>query len=121
MPVAAPDVSNAEMKRILQVQDKIIKSLPEVKTVLGKAGRASSATDNSPVNMIETIILLKPKKEWRDGVSKEINNKISVRIGKELFAYSKEDFQLYLNELRNKMTERGLTQEALDEILNEAD
>lgn len=71
MPVAAPDISNAEMKRILQVQDKMIKSVPEVKTVLGKAGRASSATDNSPINMIETIILLKPKSEWRDGVSKE--------------------------------------------------
>jgi hypothetical protein len=63
-------------------------------------------------------------KAWREASlekRKEINNKISVRIGKELFAYSKEDFQLYLNELRNKMTERGLTQEALDEILNEAD
>ena len=81
MPVAAPDVSNAEMKRILQVQDKIIKSLPEVKTVLGKAGRASSATDNSPVNMIETIILLKPKKEWRDGVSKEnIVNELNAKL-----------------------------------------
>jgi Cu(I)/Ag(I) efflux system membrane protein CusA/SilA len=81
MPVAAPDVSNAEMKRILQVQDKIIKSLPEVKTVLGKAGRASSATDNSPVNMIETIILLKPKSEWRDGVSKEnIVNELNAKL-----------------------------------------
>jgi len=63
-------------------------------------------------------------KAWREASlekRKEINNKISVRIGKELFAYSKEDFQLYLNELRNKMTERGLTQETLDEILNEAD
>ena len=81
MPVAAPDVSNAEMKRILQVQDKIIKSLPEVKTVLGKAGRASSATDNSPVNMIETIILLKPKGEWRNGVSKEdIVNELNAKL-----------------------------------------
>ncbi len=83
MPVAAPDVSNAEMKRILQVQDKIIKALPEVKTVLGKAGRASSATDNSPVNMIETIILLKPKREWRNGVIKEdivneLNSKLQI-------------------------------------------
>lgn len=63
-------------------------------------------------------------KAWREASSekrKEINNKISVRIGKELFIYSKEDFRQYLNELRNKMAERGLTQETLDEILNEAD
>ncbi|WP_258539525.1 efflux RND transporter permease subunit [Chitinophaga oryzae] len=48
MPVTLPDISNAEAKRILQVQDKIIKSVPEVEKVLGKAGRASTATDNSP-------------------------------------------------------------------------
>ncbi len=71
MPVTLPDVSNSEIKRILQVQDKIIKSIPEVENVLGKAGRASSATDNSPISMIETIILLKPQKEWRPGKTKE--------------------------------------------------
>ncbi len=71
MPVTLPDVSNAEAKRILQVQDKIIKSVPEVETVLGKAGRASTATDNSPISMIETIIMLKPKSEWRDGITKQ--------------------------------------------------
>lgn len=63
-------------------------------------------------------------KAWRQASSekrKEINNKISVRIGKELFIYSKEAFRQYLDELRNKMAERGLTQETLDEILNEAD
>jgi Cu(I)/Ag(I) efflux system membrane protein CusA/SilA len=52
----------SEVKRILQVQDKIIKSIPEVTHVLGKAGRAT-ATDNSPISMIETIILLKPHNE----------------------------------------------------------
>jgi Cu(I)/Ag(I) efflux system membrane protein CusA/SilA len=71
MPVTLPDVSNSEIKRILQVQDKIIKSFPEVENVLGKAGRASTATDNSPISMIETIILLKPQKEWRPGITKE--------------------------------------------------
>lgn len=70
MPVTLPDVSNEEVKRILQVQDKIIKSVPEVDKVLGKAGRASTATDNSPISMIETIIMLKPKSEWRVGVTK---------------------------------------------------
>ncbi|ARS34533.1 efflux RND transporter permease subunit [Pontibacter actiniarum] len=71
MPVTLPDVSNAEAKRILQVQDKIIKSVPEVDQVLGKAGRASTATDNSPISMIETIIMLKPHSEWREGITKE--------------------------------------------------
>src|SRR5690606_37101731 len=70
MPVTLPDVSNAEIKRILQVQDKIIKSVPEVDKVLGKAGRASTATDNAPMSMIETIIMLKPKSEWREGITK---------------------------------------------------
>ena len=71
MPVTLPDVSNSEIKRILQVQDKIIKSIPEVENVLGKAGRANTATDNSPISMVETIILLKPQKEWRPGKTKE--------------------------------------------------
>ncbi len=70
MPVTLPDISNAEIKRILQVQDKIIKSVPEVDKVLGKAGRANTATDNSPISMIETIIMLKPHKEWRKGITK---------------------------------------------------
>ncbi|WP_026898178.1 efflux RND transporter permease subunit [Daejeonella oryzae] len=83
MPVTLPDVSNAEVKRILQVQDKIIKSVPEVDHVLGKAGRASSATDNSPISMIETIISLKPKSEWRAGITKkdiitELDNKLQI-------------------------------------------
>ncbi|AZI33848.1 efflux RND transporter permease subunit [Kaistella carnis] len=71
MPVTLPDISNSEAKRLLQVQDKIIKSVPEVDHVLGKAGRANTATDNSPISMIETIILLKPQDEWRDGTTKE--------------------------------------------------
>lgn len=83
MPVTLPDVSNSEVKRILQVQDKLIKSIPEVDHVLGKAGRANTATDNSPISMIETIILLKPPSEWREGKTKseiitEINNKLQI-------------------------------------------
>src|SRR5436190_11780998 len=83
MPVTLPDVSNSEAKRLLQVQDKIISSVPEVLHVLGKAGRANTATDNSPISMIETIILLKPHQEWRNGKTKndiinEINNKLQI-------------------------------------------
>lgn len=81
MPVTLPDVSNEEAKRILQVQDKIIKSLPEVDKVLGKAGRASTATDNSPISMIETIIMLKPKSEWREGFTKnDIINELDAKM-----------------------------------------
>src|SRR5882724_11641141 len=83
MPVTLPDVSNAEVKRLLQVQDRIIKSVPEVENVLGKAGRANTATDNSPISMIETIILLIPKSEWRKGMEKkdiinELNSKLQI-------------------------------------------
>jgi Cu(I)/Ag(I) efflux system membrane protein CusA/SilA len=83
MPLTLPDASNAEIKRILQVQDKIIKSVPEVDNVLGKAGRANTATDNSPISMIETIITLKPKTQWRAGKTKEdiineLNSKLQI-------------------------------------------
>ncbi len=81
MPVTLPDVSNSEVKRILQVQDKLIKSVPEVENVLGKAGRANTATDNSPISMIETIILLKPKSEWRAGKTKDdIVNELNAKL-----------------------------------------
>jgi copper/silver efflux system protein len=81
MPVTLPDVSNEEAKRILQVQDKIIKSVPEVDKVLGKAGRASTATDNSPISMIETIIMLKPRSEWREGITKkDIINELDTKL-----------------------------------------
>ncbi|MBY0479701.1 MAG: efflux RND transporter permease subunit [Chitinophagaceae bacterium] len=83
MPVTMPDVSNSEVKRILQVQDKIITTVPEVAHVMGKAGRANTATDNSPISMVETIIMLKPKKEWRKGLTKndiinELNSKLQI-------------------------------------------
>ena len=81
MPVTLPDVSNSEVKRLLQVQDKLIRTVPEVAHVLGKAGRANTATDNSPISMIETIILLKPKNEWREGLTKEtIINELNAKM-----------------------------------------
>lgn len=81
MPVTLPDVSNSEAKRILQIQDKLIKSVPEVTNVLGKAGRANTATDNSPISMIETIILLKPQSEWRKNMSKnDIINELNAKL-----------------------------------------
>jgi Cu(I)/Ag(I) efflux system membrane protein CusA/SilA len=71
MPVTLPGASIAEVNRILQEQDKIIMSVPEVHHVLGKTGRAETATDNAPLSMIETIILLKPKDQWRPGITKQ--------------------------------------------------
>lgn len=83
MPVLQPDISNSEVKRLLQVQDKMIMTVPEVAHVLGKAGRAYTATDNSAVSMVESIILLKPRSEWREGVTKdsiinELNRKVQI-------------------------------------------
>jgi Cu(I)/Ag(I) efflux system membrane protein CusA/SilA len=81
MPVTLPDISNSEAKQLLQVQDRIIKSIPEVKNVLGKAGRANTATDNSPISMVETIILLKPANQWRKGIKKEdIINELNAKL-----------------------------------------
>jgi len=83
MPVMQPGTSITEVNRVLQEQDKIIKSVPEVDHVLGKTGRAETATDNAPLSMIETIILLKPKDEWRKGITKkdivaELDRKLQI-------------------------------------------
>jgi len=83
MPVALPDASHAEMKRLLEIQDRIIASTPEVANVLGKAGRINSATDNAPLSMEESIILLKPRSEWPKGITKldiinELNQKLQM-------------------------------------------
>lgn len=83
MPVTLPGVSITEVNRILQEQDKIIKTVPEVHHVLGKLGRAETATDNAPLSMIETIIVLKPKAEWRPGITKqdivaELDHKLQI-------------------------------------------
>ncbi len=83
MPVTLPDISNSEIKRIMQVQDKLILTVPEVQNVLGKAGRANTATDNAPISMIETIILLKPNSQWRKDITKndiinELNSKLQI-------------------------------------------
>ena len=65
MPTALPGLSVTEARRILQSQDQILKSFPEVDTVFGKAGRADTSTDTAPLSMVETTIQLKPKSEWR--------------------------------------------------------
>ena len=64
MPSTLPGMSVTEASRLLQIQDKIIKSFPEVERVYGKAGRVESATDPAPYSMMETVIVLKPQTEW---------------------------------------------------------
>jgi len=70
MPVTLPSASITEVNRIMQVQDALIMSVPEVEQVLGKAGKAETSTDPAPLSMIESIILLKPKNQWRPGMTK---------------------------------------------------
>jgi len=71
MPTTLPGASITTANQMLQVQDKIIKSFPEVESVFGKAGRANSATDPAPLEMFETVINLKPEKNWRPGMTVE--------------------------------------------------
>ena len=68
MPSAFPAISVGKMAQILQQTDKLIRTIPEVETVYGKAGRAETATDPAPLTMIETMIQLKPRSEWRERV-----------------------------------------------------
>ncbi|MDR2850739.1 MAG: CusA/CzcA family heavy metal efflux RND transporter [Desulfovibrio sp.] len=71
MPSTLPGISVSEIGRVLQITDKLIRTVPEVDTVFGKAGRAETATDTAPVEMVETTIRLKPKELWREGMTSE--------------------------------------------------
>ncbi|MFO6422677.1 efflux RND transporter permease subunit [Motilimonas sp. KMU-193] len=71
MPTTFPGVSIGKARELLQQTNKLIKTLPEVETVWGKVGRAESATDPAPLTMIETVIQLKPKDQWREGMTPE--------------------------------------------------
>ena len=83
MPVTVPAISVAEAGRLLQIQDKILKGIPEVAQVFGKAGRAETATDPAPLEMFETVINLKPESQWRpgmtpDAIKDEMNDALSI-------------------------------------------
>ncbi|WP_057833017.1 efflux RND transporter permease subunit [Colwellia sp. TT2012] len=69
MPTTYPGISIGQARQLLQQTNKLIKTVPEVKTVFGKVGRAETATDPAPLTMIETFIQFKPKSEWREGVT----------------------------------------------------
>jgi Cu(I)/Ag(I) efflux system membrane protein CusA/SilA len=69
MPTTLPGISVTKAAELMQMQDRIIRSFPEVASVYGKAGRASTATDPAPTEMFETVVNLKPKQEWRPGLT----------------------------------------------------
>ena len=71
MPTAPPGLSVGEATRLLQVQDKLLRQFPEVERVFGTVGRATTSTDNSPMGMVNTTVTLKPKNEWRPGLTTE--------------------------------------------------
>ncbi|MBI5701372.1 efflux RND transporter permease subunit [Candidatus Saganbacteria bacterium] len=71
MPTTLPGISVTEAGRLLKIQDKVLKSFPEVERVFGKAGRAGSSTDPAPFSMMETTVILKDKKLWRKGMTSE--------------------------------------------------
>ena len=78
MPVTAPGISVTEASRLLNLQDRLIMKVPEVAQVIGKAGRAETATDPAPLEMFETVINLKPENEWRPGITvKDIKNELA--------------------------------------------
>jgi len=83
MPTAVPGISIGEATRILQIQDRLLKSIPEVDRVFGKAGQAETATDPAPLSMFETIVTLKPHDQWRPGMTwdkiiAEMNQKLKT-------------------------------------------
>ena len=65
MPSTLPGVSIQQAQQLLEVSDRIIRQFPEVDRVLGKAGRAETATDPAPLSMLETVVILKPRTAWR--------------------------------------------------------
>jgi Cu(I)/Ag(I) efflux system membrane protein CusA/SilA len=71
MPTSPPGLSITEATRMMQVQDQLLRQFPEVELVYGKVGRATTATDNSPMGMVNTTILLKPRDQWRSGLTFE--------------------------------------------------
>jgi Cu(I)/Ag(I) efflux system membrane protein CusA/SilA len=71
MPVTAPGISISEAAKMLRITDRVLKQVPEVSQVFGKAGRAETATDPAPLEMFETVVNLKPEKDWRPGMTPE--------------------------------------------------
>jgi Cu(I)/Ag(I) efflux system membrane protein CusA/SilA len=103
MPTAMPGISISQAQKVLQVTDRIISQFPEVDRVLGKAGRAETSTDPAPLSMLETVITLKPKSEWR-------------RVETWYSSWAPE----WLRAIFRRITPDHLSQEALVDQMNRA-
>src|SRR5258708_16224693 len=68
MPTSLPGISIVEASKLLQEQDRILRSFPEVDTVFGAVGRYDSATDNTPLDMYDTTVMIKPREQWPPGM-----------------------------------------------------
>ena len=71
MPTALPGISITQASQLMQEQDRVIRSFPEVESVFGTVGRSESATDNAPLDMYDTTVMLKPREQWRAGMTYE--------------------------------------------------
>ncbi|RLA38602.1 MAG: CusA/CzcA family heavy metal efflux RND transporter, partial [Gammaproteobacteria bacterium] len=81
MPITYPGISIGKARELLQQTDKLIRTVPEVKTVFGKMGRAESATDPAPLSMIETFIQFKDREQWREGMTPEkLRQELDARL-----------------------------------------
>ncbi len=81
MPTTLPGISIGKARELLQQTDRLIKTVPEVKSVFGKVGRAETATDPAPLTMLETVIQLKPRDQWRDGMTmNKIKQQLDQRV-----------------------------------------
>ncbi|MBM4333371.1 MAG: efflux RND transporter permease subunit [Deltaproteobacteria bacterium] len=110
MPITSPGISVTEAGRLLAIQDKILKSFPEVHTVFGKAGRAETSTDPAPFSMMETTVHLKPREEWRK-VEKDYSwlpEWMRPAAGKILGAHRTITYEELVEEMDKKMQFPGL-------------
>lgn len=110
MPITSPGISVTEAGRLLAIQDRILKSFPEVHTVFGKAGRAETSTDPAPFSMMETTVHLKPKDQWRK-VEKDYSSlPEGLRpLAKKIFgAFRMRTYEELVEEMDKKMQFPGL-------------
>lgn len=105
MPTAFPGMSITEAKRILQIQDRILKGFPEVESVFGKVGRAETPTDPAPLSMVETTVVLKPSAEWR-------------KIRRQIPKYMREFFPQVVTRLLERILPKRISHEELIEKMD---
>ena len=97
MPVLLPDVRSRRSNASWRGRTQVIKQTPEVESVAGKLGRADTATDPAPVQMIETTIMLKPKSHWRPGMTKD---KLIAELDGKIFARCPATFPVFSSRLK---------------------